>query len=50
MGFAAALPVALTRCVHFTTLATLTPNTAEAARTVWPLATNATTRSRRSKE
>ena len=34
MGLAAALPVALLRWFHFTTLATLTPNTAEAARIV----------------
>jgi len=34
MGFGAALPVALLRCVHFTTLATLTSNTVAAARIV----------------
>jgi len=37
MGLAAPLPVTRTRCVHFTTLATLISNTADAARVVCPL-------------
>lgn len=49
-GSAAALPVARTRCVHFTTLATLTFERGCAALVVSPPATNATTRSRRSRE
>jgi len=48
--FAAALPVARKRCDHFTTLATLTPNSAAVARHVRPPATEPTTRSRRSLE
>jgi len=48
--YAAALPVARKRCDHFTTLATLTPNSAAVARHVRPPATDATTRSRRSLE
>jgi hypothetical protein len=47
---AAALPVARQRFDHFTTLATLTPNSAVVARQVRPLATEATTRLRRSYE
>jgi hypothetical protein len=47
---AAALPLARQRCDHFTTLATLTPNSAAVARQVRPLATELTTRSRRSCE
>jgi hypothetical protein len=50
IGLAAALPLARHRCDHFTTLATLTPNSAAVARQVRPLATAATTRSRRSRE
>ena len=38
------------RCDHFTTLATLTMNVPATARQVWPEATAATTRSRKSKE
>ena len=49
MGLAAALPVLRARCVHVTTLATLTLNTAAAARVVWPPSTNATTGLRKSK-
>jgi hypothetical protein len=47
---AAALPLARQRCDHFTTLATLTPNSAAVARQVRPLATELTTRSRKSCE
>jgi hypothetical protein len=47
---AAALPVARQRCDHFTTLATLTPNSAAVARHVRPDTTEPTTRSRRSCE
>jgi hypothetical protein len=47
---AAALPVARQRCDHLTTLATLTSNSAAVARQVQPLATAATTRSRKSRE
>jgi len=50
VGLAAALPLARQRCDHFTTLATLTPNSAAVTRQVRPLATAATTRSRRSCE
>jgi hypothetical protein len=50
IGLAAALPLARQRCDHFTTLATLTPNSAAVARQVRPLATEATTRSRKSCE
>jgi hypothetical protein len=42
--------VARQRCDHLTTLATLTPNSAAVARQVQPLATAATTRSRKSRE
>jgi hypothetical protein len=50
IGLAAALPVDRQRCDHFTTLATLTPNSAAVARHERPLATEPTTRSRRSCE
>ena len=46
----AALPVARARCDHFTTLATLTSNSAATARQDCRRATDATTRSRRSRE
>src|SRR3979490_2401455 len=48
--YAAALPVARKRCDHFTTLATLTPNSAAVARHERPATTEPTTRSRRSCE
>jgi hypothetical protein len=47
---AAVLPVARQRWHHFTTLATLTPNSAAVARHDRPAATEPTTRSRRSCE
>jgi hypothetical protein len=47
---AAALPLAHQPCDHFTTLAALTPNSAAVARQVRPLATDPTTRSRKSCE
>ncbi len=50
IGLAAVRPLARQRCDHFTTLATLTPNSAAVARQVRPLATEPTTRSRRSCE
>ena len=49
IGLAAALPVARSRCDHFTTLATLTSNSAATARQDLPPATDATTRSRGSR-
>lgn len=48
-GFAAAVPVALSRCDHFTTLATLTPNRSATSRH-GRVAAAAATRSRRSSE
>ena len=50
IGLAAALPLAHQPCDHFTTLAALTPNSAAVARQVRPLATDPTTRSRKSCE
>jgi hypothetical protein len=47
---AAALPVAVKRCDHLTTVATLTLNIFAAVRRERPLATDATTRSRKSCE